>query len=95
MELRELHRHDKIHENMKKIDRQDPKADPNRWSQLKKVYIRINKRVKDIGEDVNDVANLKRAAAWLDLNEKKEQSMAKYVSFLRQRYYNKRKLSNS
>ena len=91
MELRIEHRHDKITSNMKKIDWYEHKCDPNRWSQIKKVYDRIQRRINEIEEDESVHDNWARAAKWLDTNEKKKQSMVKYISFLRKTYYFKRK----
>ena len=91
MELRFIHRHDTINSNMKGHGWEDSKNDPNRWSQIKKVYDRIKSRVVEIGEDINNKDEWVRAAKWLDLNEKKEMTMNKYVLFLRDKYSKKRK----
>jgi hypothetical protein len=91
MELRLIHRHDTINSNMKGHEWEDSKNDPNRWSQIKKVYDRIKSRVVEIGEDINNKDEWVRAAKWLDLNEKKEMTMNKYVLFLREKYSKKRK----
>ena len=91
MELRIEYRHDKITSNMKKIDWYEHKCDPNRWSQIKKVYDRIQRRINEIEEDESVHDNWVRAAKWLNTNEKKKQSMVKYISFLRKTYCSKRK----
>ncbi len=49
----------------------DPNQDRNRWSKLKLIYRRIH-------EKMEDGSTMEAAAAWLDLNEKGEKSMASY-----------------
>jgi hypothetical protein len=56
---------------MKKNDWYEQKCDPNRWSQIKKVYERIQRRINEIEEDEAVHDNWVRAAKWLDTNEKK------------------------
>jgi hypothetical protein len=56
-----------------------------------KVYKRIEKRIRDIGEDTVNFDNWIQAGKWLDVNDKKDMTMAKYISFLRTAHYSKRK----
>ena len=88
--LRFMHRHHLINENMKKDDWADGKIDPNRWSQLKKIYNRIKLRIREIGVSESDKNEWKRAAIWLDANEKQEKSIPNYIVYLRQMYYSSR-----
>ena len=76
---------------MKRHQWADPKANPNRWSHLKKIYDRIKLRMKDIAVESEDDSEWERAASWLDKNERQEMSLAKYVTYLRGLYYGKRK----
>ena len=91
MELRFDHRHDKVSDSMTVDGWEDSKYDPNRWSQIKKIYARIIERVGEIGEDINNKNEWVRAAKWLDANEKKNLTMNKYILFLREKYCKKRK----
>ena len=75
---------------MKKDDWADGKIDPNRWSQLKKIYNRIKLRIREIGVSESDKNEWKRAAIWLDANEKQEKSIPNYIVYLRQMYYSSR-----
>lgn len=91
VELRHVHNHHLITNNMKKIDWEDPKVDPNRWSQIKKIYNRIELRISEIGVDDKDNSEWERAAQWLDTNERKTLSITRFIIQLRNKYYLKRK----
>ena len=76
---------------MKKIDWEDPNFDPNRWSQIKKIYNRIELHISEIGVDDKDNSEWERAAQWLDTNERKTLSITRFIIQLRNKYYLKRK----
>ena len=88
--LRCMYRHHLINKNMRKDDWTDGKIGPNRWSQLKKIYNRIKLRIREIGVSELDKNEWKRAAIWLDANEKQGKSIPKYIVYLREKYYSSR-----
>ena len=79
-----IHHHNLVKKRMASADWQNAKEDPNRWSQIKKIYARVEDRLDELGM-THSQENKVQAAKWLDENEKKEKTLHQYVAFLRRR----------
>ena len=47
-------------------------------------------RIREIGVNESDKNEWKRAAIWLDANEKQGKSIPNYIVYLREKYYSSR-----